>query len=160
MQYVAVGTINFSLSFPNVIMAVANEDNTIVRPSFIRFIILESFLQQISIGSQQVTLNALQVVTFASRNVTSGTIIAGSKPFAAYSGNICGDIFGQCETCDYVMVLCVTIFNFAFLKSNMENIYRQRCYRLPYGVLNIHWFRSCSLIQISIKSLRTQSEQS
>ena len=72
-------------------------------------------LSQISIGTQQVTLNALQVVTLATLNATSGITVTGSKPFAAYSGNMCGAFFLQAPSCDHIMV-CVTILTLRFLK--------------------------------------------
>jgi hypothetical protein len=60
------------------------------------------------IGSQQVTLNALQVVTLAIRDIISGIYVNGNKPFAAFSGNMkeFGDNTG---ITDYVMVSSILI---------------------------------------------------
>jgi hypothetical protein len=63
---------------------------------FIKFVTTWSvFLTQITIGSQKVTLNALQVVTLAVNRITSGISVIGSKPFAAFSGTMYGYLTGS-----------------------------------------------------------------
>lgn len=60
---------------------------------------------QITIGNQQVTLNALQVVTLAVRfEITSGISVSGNKPFAAFSGNMAGMVQAE-DAFSYVMVM-------------------------------------------------------
>lgn len=59
---------------------------------------------QISIGDEQVLLNALQVVTLAVRNLTSGIDITGDKPFATFSGNMGGEV-QETDDPNYMMVV-------------------------------------------------------
>ena len=117
-QYVAVGTVyydemDYVAKCPNAIMAVAYQDNTTVYRSICLFIILHpcsclfrvlSSCLQIRIGTQESLLNALQVVTLAVNSITSGTTVSGSKPFAAFSGNMCGAMHTR-DSGDYAMVL-------------------------------------------------------
>ncbi len=49
------------------------------------------------------TLNALQVVSLATKSVLSGIRISGNKPFAAFSGNMCGNMVNS-DACGYAMV--------------------------------------------------------
>jgi hypothetical protein len=65
--------------------------------------IYDSRRLQITIGTQTVTINALQVLTLAIKNIISGTLVIGDKPIAAFSGSICGYVQGD-DACDYVMV--------------------------------------------------------
>jgi hypothetical protein len=58
---------------------------------------------QITIGTQTMTINALQVLTLAIKNIISGTLVIADKPIAAFSGNMCGYVQGD-DACDYVMV--------------------------------------------------------
>lgn len=91
-EYVAVGTID-RITNPNAVMAVAYQDNTIVSKKFGYMSVMINALSpglQITIGSQQVTLNALQTVTLSVTDITTGTRVTGNKPFAAYSGNMGG----------------------------------------------------------------------
>ena len=59
---------------------------------------------QITIGSQQVTLNALQVATLAIDDITSGIAVFGSKPFAAFSGSMAGIVSTTDHSMSYTMV--------------------------------------------------------
>uniref|UniRef100_A0A914VWW2 IgGFc-binding protein N-terminal domain-containing protein n=1 Tax=Plectus sambesii TaxID=2011161 RepID=A0A914VWW2_9BILA len=78
-QYVALTSTEPGL--PNVIAVVAYQDNT-----------------QVTIGNQTVTINALQVASIASKNVLSGIVINGNKPFGVVSGCMCGFVFaGACN---------------------------------------------------------------
>lgn len=90
--YMAIGNV-YSFDYPNVAMAVAYEDNTIVSEIHDKFVykinnLFWFSIAQITIGVQQVSLNALQVVTLAIRGIISGITITGTKPFAAFSGNM------------------------------------------------------------------------
>lgn len=78
-------------------------EEEIISNLFNYFLTIHSVLQ-ITIGNQQVTLNALQVVTLAIKYFTSGNSINGNKPFAAFSGNMCGRVYGSDDVCNYVMV--------------------------------------------------------
>uniref|UniRef100_A0A914W8N1 IgGFc-binding protein N-terminal domain-containing protein n=1 Tax=Plectus sambesii TaxID=2011161 RepID=A0A914W8N1_9BILA len=83
-QYVAVASTTFS--HPNMIAVVAYQNNT-----------------QVTIGTQMVTLNALQVASVASKNVLSGTVISGNKPFGVITGCTCGFV-SNVGGCDYEAV--------------------------------------------------------
>uniref|UniRef100_A0A914V4N4 C-type lectin domain-containing protein n=1 Tax=Plectus sambesii TaxID=2011161 RepID=A0A914V4N4_9BILA len=67
----------------------------------------------ITIGSQTVNLNALQVASIASESFLSGTLITGSKPFGAISGNTCGQSVGACDY-EAVMLLPVGAWGMQF----------------------------------------------
>uniref|UniRef100_A0A914VAX2 IgGFc-binding protein N-terminal domain-containing protein n=1 Tax=Plectus sambesii TaxID=2011161 RepID=A0A914VAX2_9BILA len=87
MQYVAVTSTQPEGTIANMIAVVAYQDNT-----------------QVKIGTQTVTLNALQVASVASYGNLSGTVISGNKPFGAISGCTCG--FGNPhEGCSYEAVM-------------------------------------------------------
>uniref|UniRef100_A0A914X6J9 IgGFc-binding protein N-terminal domain-containing protein n=1 Tax=Plectus sambesii TaxID=2011161 RepID=A0A914X6J9_9BILA len=89
MQYVAV-TSTLAL-FPDMIAVVAYQDNT-----------------QITIGTQTVTINALQVASVASLLFKlSGTPISGNKPFGAISGCTCG--LDVALACDYEAVMLLPV---------------------------------------------------
>uniref|UniRef100_A0A914VP80 IgGFc-binding protein N-terminal domain-containing protein n=1 Tax=Plectus sambesii TaxID=2011161 RepID=A0A914VP80_9BILA len=75
MQYVAITSTQPLESASNVIAVVAYQDNT-----------------KVTIGSQTVTINALQVASVASFAVLSGTAISGNKPFGVISGCSSGSI--------------------------------------------------------------------
>uniref|UniRef100_A0A914WPR3 IgGFc-binding protein N-terminal domain-containing protein n=1 Tax=Plectus sambesii TaxID=2011161 RepID=A0A914WPR3_9BILA len=85
-EYLAI-TSTFPL-LPNMIMVVANQDNT-----------------QIIIGNQTATLNALQVASIALRATLSGTRIRGNKPFAAVSGGTCSVTLISSDGCSYEAVM-------------------------------------------------------
>lgn len=90
-------------------MAVAYQDNTNVRAmidSYIRLGIVHIFVLflQVTIDSQQVTLNALQVVTLAIKDIISGITISGNKPFAAFSGNMAGKVQPTDNAFSYAVV--------------------------------------------------------
>jgi hypothetical protein len=65
--------------------------------------IYDSRRLQITIGTQTVTINALQVLTLAIYDIISGTRVIADKPIAAFSGNMCGVVQAS-DACDYVMV--------------------------------------------------------
>ncbi len=58
---------------------------------------------QVTIGTQTVTINALQVVTLAIVNIISGTLVIGDKPIAAFSGSMVG-VVQSTDAYDYIMV--------------------------------------------------------
>uniref|UniRef100_A0A914W6T6 C-type lectin domain-containing protein n=1 Tax=Plectus sambesii TaxID=2011161 RepID=A0A914W6T6_9BILA len=60
----------------------------------------------ITIGTQTVTINALQVASVASTGVLSGTFISGNKPFGAISGCTAGNTIGAS---DYEAVMLLPV---------------------------------------------------
>uniref|UniRef100_A0A914X2J2 IgGFc-binding protein N-terminal domain-containing protein n=1 Tax=Plectus sambesii TaxID=2011161 RepID=A0A914X2J2_9BILA len=98
MQYVAVTSTNKAPLSRNMIAVVAYQDNT-----------------QVTIGTQTVTINALQVASIASTAFLSGTVLSGNKPFGAISG--CTDANdGHFQSGDYeaVMLLPVGVWGTQF----------------------------------------------
>ena len=94
-------------------MAVAYHNETNVRCDemlhlrYYRLIVFH-FVLQITIGDQNVTANALQVVTLAVRYTISGITVTGSKPFVAFSGNMygCGQVTDNADNGqNYAMVM-------------------------------------------------------
>uniref|UniRef100_A0A914VWI5 IgGFc-binding protein N-terminal domain-containing protein n=1 Tax=Plectus sambesii TaxID=2011161 RepID=A0A914VWI5_9BILA len=113
-QYVAVTSMQTPFGYPNMIAIVAYQDNT-----------------QITIGTQTVTINALQVASVASMDILSGTVISGNKPFGAISGCTCGWVYNTSGACDYeaVMLLPVggwgtqfTAIPFMYLSTNWYQV--------------------------------------
>uniref|UniRef100_A0A914VAP4 IgGFc-binding protein N-terminal domain-containing protein n=1 Tax=Plectus sambesii TaxID=2011161 RepID=A0A914VAP4_9BILA len=88
-QYAAVASLLHP--FPNMIAVVAYQDNT-----------------QVTIGTQTVTINALQVASVASKIYLSGTVISGNKPFGAISGCTCGWL-SEDEYCNYEAVMLLPV---------------------------------------------------
>uniref|UniRef100_A0A914V7V1 IgGFc-binding protein N-terminal domain-containing protein n=1 Tax=Plectus sambesii TaxID=2011161 RepID=A0A914V7V1_9BILA len=76
-EYVAVTSTDPNA--PNMIAVVAYQDNT-----------------QISLPTQGVTLNALQVASVTVKTAVSCSIISGNKPFGVISGCTCGTVDGIC----------------------------------------------------------------
>uniref|UniRef100_A0A914W4D2 C-type lectin domain-containing protein n=1 Tax=Plectus sambesii TaxID=2011161 RepID=A0A914W4D2_9BILA len=92
-QYVAVTSIQPQyIPFYNMIAVVAYQDNT-----------------QITIGTQTVTINALQVASIRTVGVLSGTVINGNKPFGAISGCTCGFLHNVFGPCNYEAVMLLPV---------------------------------------------------
>jgi hypothetical protein len=81
---------------------------------------------QVKIGTQTVTLNALQVASVASKSNMSGTIISGNKPIAAISGCTCGFTVEGVDGCDYEAVRILTYR--IYLKSTTVQLYNSLKY--------------------------------
>ena len=101
------------------------------------FLLLNYYRLQITIGTQEEVLNAFQVVTLAVKNITSGITVSGSKPFAAFSGNMCGARHTW-ESGDYTMVRFDFNSKINYLIDNITADHRLG-YEVSVGSIRLYW---------------------